>query len=92
MGVDAGDFDNDGDEDLFVTELTGQGSDFYVNDGAGVFEDRSAPAGIRLASLPYTGFGTGWLDVDNDGWLDLLSVNGAVTQILEAWRATSRFR
>ncbi len=83
MGVDAGDFNNDGREDLAVTELTGQGSDFYVNDGAGGFEDRSAPAGIRLASLPYTGFGTGWLDVDNDGWLDLLSVNGAVTQILE---------
>ncbi len=83
MGVDAGDFNNDGNEDLFVTELTGQGSDFYVNDGSGGFEDRSAPAGIRLASLPHTGFGTGWLDVDNDGWLDLLSVNGAVTQILE---------
>ena len=83
MGVDAGDFNNDGKEDLVVTELTGQGSDFYVNDGSGGFEDRSAPAGIRLASLPYTGFGTGWLDVDNDGWLDLLSVNGAVTQILE---------
>jgi hypothetical protein len=83
MGVDAGDFNNDGKEDLVVTELTGQGSDFYVNDGSGGFEDRSAAAGIRLASLPYTGFGTGWLDVDNDGWLDLLSVNGAVTQILE---------
>ncbi len=83
MGVDAGDFNNDGKDDLVVTELTGQGSDFYVNDGSGGFEDRSAPAGIRLASLPYTGFGTGWLDVDNDGWLDLLSVNGAVTQILE---------
>ena len=83
MGVDAGDFNNDGKEDLLVTELTGQGSDFYVNDGSGGFEDRSAPAGIRLASLPHTGFGAGWLDVDNDGWLDLLSVNGAVTQILE---------
>jgi enediyne biosynthesis protein E4 len=83
MGVDAGDFNNDGKEDLFVTELTGQGSDFYVNDGSGGFEDRSAQAGIRLASLSNTGFGTGWLDVDNDGWLDLLSVNGAVTQILE---------
>ena len=83
MGVDAGDFDNDGKEDLIVTELTGQGSDFYVNTGGGAFEDRSAPAGIRLASLPHTGFGVGWLDVDNDGWLDLLAVNGAVTQILE---------
>ena len=78
MGVDAGDFDNDGDEDLFITELTGQGDDLYVNDGSGTFEDRSARAGIRLPSLPFTGFGAGWFDFDNDGWLDVLTVNGAV--------------
>ena len=42
MGVDAGDFDNDGDEDLFMTELTGQGSNLYVNDGSGNFRDVSA--------------------------------------------------
>ena len=80
MGVDAGDFDNDGDEDLFITELTGQGSDLYVNDGSGIFEDQSARSGLRLSSLPYTGFGAAWLDVDNDGWLDILTVNGAVHQ------------
>ena len=84
MGVDAGDFDNDGDEDLFITELTGQGSTLYVNDGAGLFEDLSAAFGIRAASLPYTGFGAGWLDIDNDGWLDIVAVNGAVTQRLES--------
>jgi len=84
MGVDAGDFDNDGDEDLFITELVGQGDDLYVNDGSGVFEDRSARLGIRLLSLPFTGFGAGWLDIDNDGWLDLVTVNGAVTQNVEA--------
>jgi hypothetical protein len=84
MGIDAGDFDNDGDEDLFITELTGQGDDLYVNDGTGMFEDRSARAGIRLASLPFTGFGAGWFDVDNDGWLDVLTVNGAVSQNVEA--------
>ncbi len=84
MGVDAGDFDNDGDEDLFITDLTGQGSTFYVNDGAGLFEDQSARSGIRIASLPYTGFGAAWFDYDNDGWLDLLAVNGFVTQNLDA--------
>jgi enediyne biosynthesis protein E4 len=55
-----------------------------VNDGSGVFEDRSARAGIRLPSLPFTGFGAGWIDIDNDGWLDLVTVNGAVTQNVEA--------
>ena len=84
MGVDAGDFDNDDDEDLFITELTGQGSTLYVNDGAGLFEDLSAAYGIRAASLPYTGFGAGWIDVDNDGWLDVVAVNGSVTQRLES--------
>ena len=80
MGVDAGDFDNDGDEDLIVTELTGQGSNLYVNDGSAVFEEQSARTGIRFATLPFTGFGTAWLDFDNDGWLDVLIVNGAVTR------------
>ncbi len=84
MGVDAGDFDNDGDEDLFITELTGQGSTLYVNDGTGLFEDLSAAFGIRAASLPYTGFGAGWIDIDNDGWLDVVAVNGSVTQHLES--------
>jgi hypothetical protein len=91
MGIDAGDFDNDGDEDLFITELVGQGDDLYVNDGRGVFEDRSARAGIRLPSLPFTGFGAGWIDIDNDGWLDLVTVNGAVTQNVEALARNERF-
>src|SRR5262249_1729664 len=84
MGIDAGDFDNDGDEDLFITELVGQGDDLYVNDGSGVFEDRSARAGIRLPSLPFTGFGTGWIDIDNDGGLHLGTVHVTVTQNVES--------
>jgi enediyne biosynthesis protein E4 len=85
MGVDAGDFDNDGDEDLFVTNLTGEGHDLYVNDGSGLFEDQSARSGLGPASRPYTGFGAAWFDADNDGWLDMLIVNGAV-QTIEALR------
>ncbi len=85
MGVDAGDFDNDGDEDLFVTNLTGEGNDLYVNDGAGLFDEQSARSGLGGASRGYTGFGTAWFDIDNDGWLDTLTVNGAV-QTIEALR------
>jgi enediyne biosynthesis protein E4 len=80
MGVDAGDFDNDGDDDLVVTELINQGTSLFVNDGTGLFEDESTKLGVRRPSLPFTGFGTAWLDFDNDGWLDLLSVNGDVNQ------------
>ena len=84
MGVDAADFDHDGDEDLFITELTREGHDLYVNDGTGVFDERAAAAGIRLPSLPYTGFGAAWFDFDNDSWLDILTVNGAVRHSAEA--------
>ncbi len=80
MGVDAGDFDNDGDEDLFVTELINQGSSLYVNDGSGTFEEQSTRLGVRRPTIPYTGFGAAWMDYDNDGWLDVLSVNGDVNQ------------
>ena len=78
MGVDAADFDDDGDEDLVVTNLTGEGMDLYVNDGRATFVNGGAAAGIGHRSLPYTGFGVGWLDIDNDGRLDVLAVNGAV--------------
>ena len=91
MGVDAGDFDNDGDEDLFVTELTGQGSELYVNDGSGIFVEQGARSGLRFASLPFTGFGTAWFDFDNDGWLDILTINGAVTSVEELVRANDPF-
>jgi hypothetical protein len=81
MGVDAGDVEDDGDEDVFVTNLSGEGHDLYVNDGTATFEPRSAAAGLKHPSLPFTGFGTAWFDVDNDGWLDLLTVNGTVQRI-----------
>jgi hypothetical protein len=76
--VDAGDFDNDGDEDLFMTELNGEGSNLYVNSGTGIFDDHGARSALGPSSLQYTGFGTAWFDFDNDGWLDVLSVNGRV--------------
>jgi hypothetical protein len=91
MGVDAGDFDADGDDDLFITELIGQGSTLYVNDGAASFEEQGAHAGLRRPSLPYTGFGTAWFDFDNDGWLDILAVNGEVNRNVEKVAASDPF-
>jgi hypothetical protein len=78
MGVDAGDFDNDGDDDLVMTELTSQGSNLYLNDGHAAFRDAGAQSGLGGFSLPYTGWGTSWFDFDNDGWLDVLAVNGTI--------------
>ena len=81
MGIDAGDFDNDGDEDLFVTNWVSQMNVLYTNLGSAVFEDRRAASGLGPPSLARTGFGTAWFDYDNDGWLDLLTVNGGVSRI-----------
>ena len=85
MGVDIGDVDADGDEDLFVTNLDNEGNTFYRNVGKGLFEDRTIEAG--LLKLGFTGFGTRLLDYDNDGWLDLVVVNGAVRHLDQQVRA-----
>jgi hypothetical protein len=87
MGVSAGDFDADGDEDLFMTHIMGETNTLFVNNGKSLFEDRTISVGISAASFPYTSFGTGWIDYDNDGWLDLFVVNGAVLLIESLDRA-----
>ena len=81
MGIASGDYDNDGDEDLFVSNLTGETHVLYVNDGRANFEDRRAAAGVAQPTALMTGFGTEWIDYDRDGALDLLVVNGAVNII-----------
>ncbi len=78
MGLEAADFDADGDLDLFVSHLTGETNTLYRNEGAAAFLDVSQRAGLGTPSQWATGFGTAALDYDNDGWLDLLVVNGAV--------------
>ena len=87
MGVDAADFDGDGDEDLFMTHLARETNTLYINDGSGWFEDQTVSMGLSKTSFSFTGFGTAWIDFDNDGWLDILSANGAVTQMEEQVRA-----
>jgi hypothetical protein len=89
MGVDAGDVDNDGDEDLFMTQLPTEGGSLYVNDGSGLFEDRSSSSGLGRLTRGYTGFGTAWFDFDNDGWLDLFAANGSIEA--QAARLNERF-
>ncbi len=91
MGVDAGDIDNDGDEDLIVTNWLDQMNVLYVNDGTGNFEDRRGPTGLGAPSLAKTGFGAGWFDFDRDGRLDLFVANGGVATIEALARAHDPF-
>lgn len=91
MGVDAADIDDDGDEDLIIANLTGEGSTLYLNRGDGLFEDAAREAGVRIASVELTGFGAAWIDYDNDGALDILSTNGAVRTLEILARAGDPF-
>lgn len=83
MGVSSGDFDGDGDPDLFMTHLKGQTNTLYRNDGTGHFMDVTGMLALGSASRPHTGFGTAWFDLENDGDLDLFVANGAVTLMRE---------
>ncbi len=82
MGVTAGDYDGDGDFDLFLTHFTRETNTLYRNDsepGTAAFRDRTNAAALARPSWDATSFGTAFVDLDLDGWLDLAVVNGAVT-------------
>ena len=82
MGVTAGDYDGDGDLDLFLTHFSRETNTLYRNDsqpGHASFRDRTNAAELARPSWDATSFGTAFIDLDRDGWLDLAVVNGAVT-------------
>jgi enediyne biosynthesis protein E4 len=83
MGADWGDWDNDGDLDLTVTNFQAEPNALYRNDGDGFFAVATFSSGAGLATLPFLGFGTQFLDVDNDGNLDLFVANGHVLDNVE---------
>jgi enediyne biosynthesis protein E4 len=78
MGVAVADVDFDHDLDFIVGHLDRETNTLYLNDGHGIFTDRSAISGLGAGSLDRTTFGLGWLDAELDGDLDLFVVNGAV--------------
>ena len=91
MGVDAGDVDGDGTEDIFVTHLMDETNILYVNLGHALFEDRTRESGLGMPGRRFTGFGTVFFDYDNDGWLDLFVANGAVQLLPDLVRKKDPF-
>jgi hypothetical protein len=77
MGVTAGDYDRDGWLDIFKTNFSGDTSSLYRNLAKGLFEDATFAAGLGM-NTRWLGWGCGFLDVNNDGWLDIFLVNGHV--------------
>ena len=78
MGVAVGDYDNDGRTDLFVTTFANDNYVLYHNDGNGLFSDVSFQSGVGEPTVSYLGWGTFFLDYDNDGYKDLFAANGHV--------------
>ncbi|MFN0086534.1 MAG: CRTAC1 family protein [Blastocatellia bacterium] len=83
MGISIGDYDRDGRLDLIVTNFAEQYNTIYHKTGEGIFTDVSRAAKTAAASFPYVGWGVRFFDPDNDGWLDLLVVNGHVYPQIE---------
>ena len=78
MGLALGDYDNDGRVDTFITNFSDDSNTLRRNLGDATFEDVTGRLRLRTPSLPFLGWGTGFLDYDNDGWLDLFVANGHV--------------
>jgi hypothetical protein len=78
MGLALGDYDNDGDLDSYITNFSDDSNTLRRNDGRGTFTDVTNQSGLRTPTLPFLGWGTAFLDADNDGWLDLFVANGHV--------------
>jgi hypothetical protein len=91
MGVDAADYDGDGKLDLFVTHLDLEFHRLYRNLGGGTFEDATFAAKLGQATNYMSGFGTRFLDYDNDGWPDLFIANGHVLDNVALYHASSTY-
>jgi hypothetical protein len=78
MGVDMGDLDGDGDLDMYVVNFEQETNTLYRNDGGGFFTDVSVLSGAGAHSLRALGFGTAFLDLENDGDLDIWVANGHI--------------
>jgi hypothetical protein len=83
MGIDAGDYSSDGHPSIFRTNFSDEFETLYRNRGKGIFDDVTLDAGLGQ-NTRYVGWGTGFFDFDNDGWKDLLLVNGHVFPEVES--------
>ena len=91
MGVDAGDYDGDGRDDVVITNLDYEAHSLFRNLGRGLFEYATRGSGIAFATLPFVGFGVAFLDADNDARTDLAIVNGHVMDNAPVFRSGATY-
>jgi hypothetical protein len=92
MGIAVGDYLHTGRPSLAVSDFAMDNTPLYRNDGAWNFEDVSYPSGIGLASVPWVKWGIAFVDLDNDGWLDLVTVSGHVYPQVDQLPSRAKFR
>ena len=92
MGVDWGDYDNDGKLDLAVATFQHEAKCVYHNEGNALFVENSSMLNMRDKTSPYVSFGTKFADFDNDGFLDLIFANGHVQDNIAAIDSTTTYR
>jgi hypothetical protein len=92
MGIAIGDYLHDGRPSMYVTNFADEYSTLYHNDGKWDFHDVAYQSGVALPSLSFVKWGTAFLDIDNDGWLDLIAVNGHVYPQIDALRSSPGYR
>ncbi|MFC5862325.1 CRTAC1 family protein [Acidicapsa dinghuensis] len=78
MGIAVGDYLNNGNLDFAITDFSDEEKLLMKNDGKGAFTEASFAAGLGHKTVPFLGWGDGFLDFDNDGWLDLMFINGHI--------------
>src|SRR5438270_3012902 len=83
MGVDAADYDNDGWPDVFITTLSNETYPLYHNNGDLSFNSATNATAVGQISLPYSGWGTKFIDDDNDGWRDIFVAQSHVLDTIE---------
>jgi enediyne biosynthesis protein E4 len=90
MGLAIGDYDNDGRVDFHITNFSDDTNTLYHNDGNGNFTDVTYTAGLGEVTLPFLGWGTIFIDFDNDGWKDVMVANGHVYPVVDSrpWGTT----
>jgi hypothetical protein len=84
MGLAIGDYDNDGRVDFHITNFSDDSNVLYHNDGESNFTDVTFQAGLGEPTIPFLGWGTSFIDYDNDAWLDIFVVNGHVYPAVDA--------
>jgi hypothetical protein len=92
MGVALGDYLHTGRPSIYSTTFSDEYKPLYRNNGNWDFTDVTNKAGIAVPSLPYVGWGTAFLDVNNDGWLDLIAVNGHVYPQVDSLPSGPQYR